>query len=576
MTVLHSYAGPISIPGMGHEAALEGPEWLPGELEALAELDPSDADELFEDDYLFTPDWDGIDLDALFGWETDRALDAEFDAAAGQAVGQARSGALVVARFSAAISRLCRAADELAGLATEPGVGLAGSDELIGWTQELQRVRNVLQVPDQALINLMEAADCRTDGPIGLFSTPHGFLSALVGIPIGEAKARVRAAELLAPTMDGSGERLPARYPVLAAAKATGEISPDRIDLLAEALTDWEKLLGVEGNNVSRETLAEAEELLAGQAKVLGGRQLGQVIDRVAGWLVPAGMLDDRPAQDAVRAFEVRQIQRGANRGMYRVEGRLTAEAGAKVTAVLDPLSKPQPVVDESGHMVERDHRDRGQRMHDAFEESMDRCLRAGDLPAHGGTPTTLILLAEEDEFMATAAGQAETGVAWQAESGAGGSMGRVADGPPGSAVTETGDVLPLELATALVDEAEVVRIVFDRQSGDILDLGRTRRLASYAQTLALAARDGGCTFPGCSKSPKWCQRHHIVDWARGGKTDLANLTLVCSFHHYRFARHGWEPEYWQGRVWWRPPKIIDPDQKPILNLRLRDYPLIT
>ncbi|GAB3921216.1 hypothetical protein GCM10011575_16400 [Microlunatus endophyticus] len=210
---------------------------------------------------------------------------------------------------------------------------------------------------------------------------------------------------------------VPPRYPVVAAAQASGEVSWDRIDLVTKALVDWEKLLPVDGNNVTVETLAEAEELLAGQARVFGGRQLGQVIDRIAGWLVPDGMLDDRAAQDAVRELEVRPIRRGMHKGMYRVEGRLTGDAGAKALAMLDPLAKPQPVVDESGRVVERDHRDRGQRMHDALEEALDRSLRAGELPAHGGTPATLILIAGEDEFVAGT----------------------------GAGVTETGDVLPME-----------------------------------------------------------------------------------------------------------------------------------
>jgi hypothetical protein len=67
-----------------------------------------------------------------------------------------------------------------------------------------------------------------------------------------------------------------------------------------------------------------------------------------------------------------------------------------------------------------------------------------------------------------------------------------------------------------------------------------------------------------------------LVDWADGGPTDLPNLALLCAFHHYRFAKHGWTAEYQHGRVWWRPPKTIDPDQKPILNTIHRNPPLRT
>ena len=44
---------------------------------------------------------------------------------------------------------------------------------------------------------------------------------------------------------------------------------------------------------------------------------------------------------------------------------------------------------------------------------------------------------------------------------------------------------------------------------------------------MALIARDAGCSFPGCTHPPQWCDRHHILDWILGGLTDLDNLTLL-------------------------------------------------
>jgi hypothetical protein len=42
------------------------------------------------------------------------------------------------------------------------------------------------------------------------------------------------------------------------------------------------------------------------------------------------------------------------------------------------------------------------------------------------------------------------------------------------------------------------------------LDMGRHVRLATAAQRRALAARDGGCVFPGCTLPPQWCDAHHL------------------------------------------------------------------
>ncbi|HYM96915.1 MAG TPA: HNH endonuclease signature motif containing protein, partial [Candidatus Sulfotelmatobacter sp.] len=34
---------------------------------------------------------------------------------------------------------------------------------------------------------------------------------------------------------------------------------------------------------------------------------------------------------------------------------------------------------------------------------------------------------------------------------------------------------------------------------------------------------------------------HHVVHWARGGKTDLDNLILLCHRHHWMVHEGGWE-----------------------------------
>ena len=72
------------------------------------------------------------------------------------------------------------------------------------------------------------------------------------------------------------------------------------------------------------------------------------------------------------------------------------------------------------------------------------------------------------------------------------------------------------------------------------VDLGREQRYANRAQRRVLAARDGGCVFPGCNAPVGWCDAHHVVDWDHGGGTDLPNLALLCRYHHGITHRHGW------------------------------------
>jgi hypothetical protein len=106
-----------------------------------------------------------------------------------------------------------------------------------------------------------------------------------------------------------------------------------------------------------------------------------------------------------------------------------------------------------------------------------------------------------------------------------------------------------------------------------LLDLGRTRRIASHTQTLALIARDQGCSFPGCTHPPEYCDRHHITAWINGGATDVDNLTLLCRYHHTHFLGHGWTCTLNDdGIIEWRPPPWVDRERAPLTNHRIRRH----
>jgi hypothetical protein len=72
---------------------------------------------------------------------------------------------------------------------------------------------------------------------------------------------------------------------------------------------------------------------------------------------------------------------------------------------------------------------------------------------------------------------------------------------------------------------------------GDVLMLGRSKRLVSRRQRLALSVRDACCQFPGC-RSRRRCDAHHIRPWSQGGATDLDNLILLCRRHHTVVHKH--------------------------------------
>ena len=100
--------------------------------------------------------------------------------------------------------------------------------------------------------------------------------------------------------------------------------------------------------------------------------------------------------------------------------------------------------------------------------------------------------------------------------------------------------------------------------NSELLDLGRTARLATPAQRRALALHRDGCAFPGCTRPTPWCSVHHIQHWADGGPTDLDNLVLLCDYHHRVIHHDGWTIQRATDReLDFIPPYRIDPQQQP-------------
>ena len=74
--------------------------------------------------------------------------------------------------------------------------------------------------------------------------------------------------------------------------------------------------------------------------------------------------------------------------------------------------------------------------------------------------------------------------------------------------------------------------LTVDGLSGVPLHLGRSRRLASVGQRIAMFAVQGVCSWAGCTTSMSECEAHHIISWLRYGATNIENLTGLCPTHH--------------------------------------------
>ncbi|WP_322936949.1 HNH endonuclease signature motif containing protein [Nocardioides bizhenqiangii] len=125
-------------------------------------------------------------------------------------------------------------------------------------------------------------------------------------------------------------------------------------------------------------------------------------------------------------------------------------------------------------------------------------------LPQHGGDATTVMVTIGLESL------RAELGV------------GSIVGGEPLSATA----------VRRLACNADIIPVVLGGR-GEILDLGRSRRLFSPAQRKAMRLRDQRCRAEGCTIPAAWTEAHHLKPWATGGNTDLDDGILHCSYHHH-------------------------------------------
>jgi Domain of unknown function (DUF222)/HNH endonuclease len=105
-------------------------------------------------------------------------------------------------------------------------------------------------------------------------------------------------------------------------------------------------------------------------------------------------------------------------------------------------------------------------------------------------------------------------------------------DAPP---MLEGAGPISIETAERLTCDARRLTI---KPCGCDLVHSRVGRCASYPQLRALYKRSGGhCQYPGCTTTRE-LEAHHVIAVERGGKTELANLILLCSRHHKLLHDH--------------------------------------
>lgn len=346
-----------------------------------------------------------------------------------------------------------------------------------------------------------------------------------------EAQARIDDASALGPRRAVNGEPLPPKLPTTAASQVRGDIGVAHVRVIRKF---FKKL----PPGVSAETRDSAEELLGRTAARLTPEELQQVADRLRMTIDQ----DGPEPQENVAARERGLVfgEQDSN-GLTEVHGHIDAECRAIWDAVNAKLAAPgmcnpddeTPCVDAEPdeETVKRDLRTRAQRHHDAFKAAGRDILASGKLGQHRGLPATVVVTATLDQIT--------SGEGW--------------------AVTGGGSLLPMADVIRLASHSYHYLCIYDSHTQVPLYLGRTKRIASAGQRLALFGMEGGCSRPGCTAPAYWCQVHHRdQDWADGGQTNIDGLTLACQPCHRLLSSKGWRTRSGKdGRTEWIPPPIL-------------------
>lgn len=365
--------------------------------------------------------------------------------------------------------------------------------------------------------------------------TAAKLIAGSTGMSTGDAARLVTVGEATAPRWDLLGVRLPARYPVIGEALSSGAIGVPAAALIVALLERCRVAAGAE-------RIAEAERLLVAHAEGLSLDDLRKILARAEAWLDPDGV---EPRDDERRG--ARSLTLFERDGMVHLNARLDAETAAPIVAAIRGFVRaafaarvdaPDPEAPDA------DRRTVPMIQADALAVFCAHVLgcEARRVPLAGAT---VIVRVDLDDLQSGAGSATIDGLDQPVSVGA---ARRMAAG---------GGVIPCVLGG----------------ESEILDWGREKRLFTRAQRLALVERDGGCAM--CGLPPEMTKAHHIRWWKRDhGPTDLSNGVLLCETCHHRIHDNDWQIRIdgagTGARVWFIPPRCVDPAGTPRLGGRAR------
>ena len=378
-------------------------------------------------------------------------------------------------------------------------------------------------------------------------------ITRLTRVSSREATRRVRLGDNVTPRLAGTS-MLPPYYPAVAVALTAGDLGVDAAENIVTALDKVAARVAPDDlGTAERALVASATGAITDETRGLPGEGFAFPADLVRGmagqWqarLDPDGTAPTEPVSEARSTVGFGLFRDG----LYPLRGGVTPEFRGIMNAIFDTYLSAHaapafPTEEEQARMnagqlipgaeaaALTDDRDGGQKRADILRGVFEAATRDAGTPSMGGAAPTVMIHVNQADLTAG------RGVGWI-------------------------DGVEAPISMKSVEQALCAggfqEIRFG-QNNEVLSLSTENRFFNRAQRRAIAARDGGCTIPGCTVPPAWCEVHHVIPWYRGGKTEINNGVLLCWYHHHSIDTSGWQIRMVKGKPQVRAPLCYDPSR---------------
>jgi hypothetical protein len=373
----------------------------------------------------------------------------------------------------------------------------------------LERVAAAKRRVDACAATIAAEVERRSDRELGYSGlaqrsgdrTADGFVARVTGASGPEARQLVTVGKLL--------DAPPPWLTSVATGVATGEVSVGAAAAISTGL-------GEPSASVAADDLLDAADRLLTETAGLPPEKVARRAREMRDELDAAGVADREAQLREKRFLRLTPMPDG----MTRIFGMLDPESAALVTDAIDCVTAPRrggprfldPDELARADAMENDPRTTEQIAVDALVQ-MIRIAGTADSGRVFGVRKPAVRVHVDSRDLASGDG----------------------------AATLEGQSASVSIATAeRIGCADGYQPVVFRPDGSI-DVGRSQRLFTERQRVALSAIWGGCAVEGCDRPPSWTEAHHGIPWSHGGRTDIQDGVLLCRHHHMLLHNNDWK-----------------------------------